>query len=277
MLLLATGPLLAHSDLNLQIEKLSQEISVQPDNTELLLRRGDLHRRHGDWDAGKRDFEKVRELQPDHPRIDWFEGRLLVVAGEYRQGDVLLTRFLVNTPNHSGAHQVRAIAREHLDQPLKAADDYRAAVNSSERPSPSLYRSLVLSYISAGIGYTDSAISAVDEGLGLFPFEVSLLGLGADLSLSRSDVQAAAEYMAGVQPGLLKLPQWRFRLALRSCTGGETGAAASQFAALLAAAPEDGTKRTGTWQPSRGMLASLATNPAAEACSKAAWDTLQIQ
>lgn len=250
---------------------------MQPDNTELLLKRGDLHRRHGDWNAGKRDFEKVRELQPDHPRVDWFEGRLLVAAGEYRQGDVLLTRFLVNTPNHSGAHQIRAVAREHLDQPLKAADDYRAAINSSERPSPSLYRSLVLTYVSAGVGYTDAAISAVDEGLGLFPFEVSLLGLGTDLSLSRSDVQMAAEYMAGVQPGLLKLPQWKFRLALQSCIFGETDAAATQFGELLSSMPEDGSKRTGTWLPPSGFLASLATNPDAEACSKAAWDSLHTQ
>lgn len=277
LLLLASGLLLAHSDLDLQIEKLSVDISRHPADTELLLKRGDLYRRHGDWEAGRTDFEKVRELQPDHPRVDWFEGRLLVASGEYSEGEAMLSRFLLNSPDHSGAHQARAVAREHLHEPLKAAKDYRAAISTSKHPSPSLYRSLVLSYVSAGIGHIDAAISATDQGLGRFPFEVSLLGLGTDLSLSRSDVQMAAKYMAGVQPGLRILPQWRFRLALQSCIEGENDVAAEQFAGLVSAMPADGAARTGTWQLEKDTVSKLAFKPDPEACSKAAWDMLKAQ
>ena len=122
--LLAGLPLYAHQDLLLQIEQLDKQISKDPQNTELLIRRGDLYRRHGDWNAAEIDFQRVRKLSPDHTSIDWYEGRLLVTSGQNEKGIVLLTRLLEQDDHHSGAYRVRAEARWNLQQPLLAARDY---------------------------------------------------------------------------------------------------------------------------------------------------------
>ena len=109
-ILLSSTPLQAHQELLLQIEQLDDQISKDPQNTELLIRRGDLYRRHGDWSAAETDFQMVRDLDSDHSSIDFFEGRLLVASGQNEEGIVLLTRLLEQNDQHSGAYQVRAKA-----------------------------------------------------------------------------------------------------------------------------------------------------------------------
>lgn len=273
-LLLFIPRLYAHADLQLQIEQLTEQISHEPNNTQLLLKRGDLYRRHGDWDAGRSDFEKVRRLQPDHPVIDWFDGRLFVASGQYREGDILLTRYLLSSPDHSGAYRMRAVARGNLHQPLLAAADYQSAINHSKRPSPSLFRALVLSYVKGGTEYADAALSATDEGLSRFPNEVSLLGLGVDLSLSQSDLKAISKYLADVPPGLMNLPQWQFRDALLTCVEGRSDAATALFSNILLNSAQNDSERAGTWILPTEQVTHLAIQVSPGECSEVAWDML---
>lgn len=75
LLLVPVWPVVhAHPDLLLQIEGLTEQLERQADNVELLLKRGDLLRRHESRDLARADFKRVREIQPDNITIDWFEG-----------------------------------------------------------------------------------------------------------------------------------------------------------------------------------------------------------
>ena len=267
----------AHQDLLLQIEQLDEQISKDPQNPELLIRRGDLYRRHGDWNAAVIDFQMVRELSPGHTSIDWYEGRLLVASGQNEEGIVLLTRLLAQDDHHSGAYRVRAEARWNLQQPLLAAQDYQHAVNNSERPSPSLYRSLVLSLVAAGADYVDEAITAVNEGLIRFAGEISLLGLGVDLSLSKKEPLQAQLYLEKVPWRLKALPQWQFRQVILVCVKGDVEVAAERFSFMLTELQSEGSQRAGTWEPPLDLITGLAAEPGVNECSRAIWETLRKQ
>ena len=246
-LLTLSTPLIAHQDLLLQIEQLTEQLTKEPENTELLLKRGDLYRRHGEWSAGEIDFQKIRELSPDHPLIDWFEGRLLVEANRPVEGNELLTRFLLRNNQHSAAYRERAVARWKLQQPLQAARDYQSSIDNSERPSPSIFRSLVLSLVAASTTpeseTVDAAVQAVQDGLRRFPTEISLLGLGVDLALARSDTQQAKDLMARLHRRLLALPQWQIRQALLACIGSEEEDARQRFADMISVARKPPAKK----------------------------------
>ena len=273
-LVLLSQPLGAHPDLILQIEEYSEQIAENPQDTELLIRRGDLCRRHGDWAAAEDDFQSVRELTPDHPMIDWYEGRLLMEAGRSSEADAMLTRFLNVRNDHAGAYQARAIARQDLHQDLLAAGDFQAAVDSSEQPAPSLYRSLVMSLVAIGIDQIEVAITAVNDGLKRFPREVSLLGLGVDLSLAQADSQQALKYLSGIPPRLGDLLQWQFRKAVLVCIQGNKEAAASSFSAILSDTQNSSRQRAGTWRLPVDIVTKLAENPNLKDCSQAAWSKL---
>jgi tetratricopeptide (TPR) repeat protein len=276
-IVLPVQPLCAHQDLLVQIEQLDGQISENPQNTELLIRRGDLYRRHGDWTAADDNFQMVRELSPDHLSIDWFQGRLYVSSGRNEEGIVLLTRFLEQDPNHGGAYRVRAEAQWNLQQPLLAAQDYQLAVNNSERPSPSLYRSLVLSLVAAGADQTDEAIAVVDDGLNRFAGEISLLGLGADLSLSQKKPRLAQFYLRKVPSRLNALPQWQFRQAILVCVKGDMETAAERFSVMLTDLQGNGSQRAGTWVPPQDVITGLVAQTSVDDCGKAAWETLRRQ
>jgi len=267
----------AHQDLLLQIEQLDHQISKDPQNTELLIRRGDLYRRHGDWRAAESDFQTVRKLSPNHSSIDFFEGRLLVTSGQNEEGVVFLTRLLGQNDQHSGAYRVRAEARWILQQPLLAARDYQLAINNSERPSPSLYRSLVLSLVATGADYIDEAITAVNDGLNRFAGEISLLGLGVDLSLSQKDILQAQLYLEKVPSRLKALPQWQFRQVILVCIKGDAEMAAERFSLMLTELQSNGSQRAGTWEPPLDLISGLVAKSSVDECSRAAWETLRKQ
>ncbi len=260
----------AHPDLELQIERLTQEIAGQPRDVELLLRRGDLHRRHADWERAGEDLELARRLDPGHPLLDWYEGRLLAEAGQWAAAVRLLDRFLGAQPDHAAAYRVRAGARWRLNEPEAAARDFESAISHSERPAPGLYRSLVVAYVHTDASPRRAALAAVDRGLDRFPAEISLLGLGADIALAGGDPELASTYLEHLPAPLATLPQWAYRRALAACLAGDAEAAAIGFGSL-ASEPS----RAGTWAVPGETLAALASAPAAGTCKQAAAGMLE--
>lgn len=270
-------PLWAHTDLENQIEVLTRQLVIKPADTEILIRRGELYRRHGDWVAGEADFESVRAIEPDHPTVDWYQGHLLADAQRNQEGLALLTRFLQANPQHSGAFQVRAMAYFELGDPLSAASDFQSAISTSSRPSPAQYRSLIISLVVAGRQYADRAMQVALSGLEQFPAEINLLGLAVDLTLAQRDARRTEMLIAQVSPAVAELPQWLYRQSLLACVDGNTAVASETFGLLKAAAGTVEKSRTGTWELPESTLEQLSLHPEAETCSGAAWSNLTVQ
>jgi hypothetical protein len=275
--LLASSVLLAHPDLDLQIEETSRQISLASSNTDLYLRRGDLYRRHQDWLNSARDFKRVRELEPDQAQIDWYEGRLEVDAGHWAEGDRLLSRYLESNEDFSSAYHTRAWARWQLSRPEAAAHDYALAISNSERPAPALYRSLVITQFASGGDLLTRSTITVDAGLERFPGEVSLLGLGVDLALADANADRAEGYMDTLSPGLSKLPQWTFRQAILYCLRGNMELAVAGFASLIPATGGQISQRSGSWTIPLELIEQLAVRADPQSCREAVLTLLRAQ
>lgn len=232
-LLLAAGVLLppvawAHPDLLLQIEQMGERIQDEPGNPEWLIRRGDLYRRHEDYAAAARDFQAARTLAPDHPELDFYQGRLALDNGNPGSASTLLDRFLRTHPRHAVAWRLRAEAGWQQGDFASASAGFDKAIRFSDAPSPALYREWVLTLLAAGD--RSAALDAVDRGLKQLGLEVTLLGLGADLALVERDPRRAHGYLDQLPAGLRQHPPWRDRLDEAGCladTGGEAPDAAA--------------------------------------------------
>ena len=232
LLALCVSTAAAHPDLLQQIERLDAEIARAPGDASLLLQRGDLHRRHGDFAAAEADFAAARALQPDLPQQDFAEGRLLLEAGLPAAADQYFSRFLEAHPQHASAWNLRGHARLAQGQPGLAAQDYARAIEFSDAPGPVLFQQLGAALVLAGTARWQDARQALAEGLSRTPQDVALLGLAIDIELALGEVGAADAAIKQLPAGLQRLPQWQRRMELAACgmAGGDGVEACAQQA-----------------------------------------------
>ena len=222
-----------HPDLLLQIEALDVQIEANSANAELLVKRGDLYRRHQDYEAAAKDFEAAKNADPGYLLLDFYQGRLLLELGDGLGAERRLSRYLDTHPQHAGAWVLRGEANIHLARSELAAEYFARAIQYSENSTPELYRLHVLALVAGGETASDAALQAVDAGLQQFPLEVSLLGLGTDIALARNRSADAKRYINVLPQALQKLQQWKERLEIADCLtlpGLETRAACLQQA-----------------------------------------------
>ncbi len=250
MILLALPPpSFAHPELLSQIELLDVQLHEHPGDPGLLLKRGDLYRRHGDYDAARRDFADAGKAEPPPPDLDFFEGWLQLETSQPESALTSFNRYLAAHPGHVKTLILRADAFIALKQPAKAATDLGQAISHSQSPSPALFRQQALALVSAGAGRWPDARAVIEDGLSRFPAEVSLLGLGTDLALALDDEASARHYMSKLPAAVRELPQWQERLDLAD---GLAGADPAQRRALLRRAGQDLERQT-----SRGQAIDL--------------------
>jgi len=259
--------LYAHSDLRLQIDELSRQLELEPDDPELLLRRGDLQRRHENWDSARADFRRVREVQPENPTVDWFEGRMEVEAGRPLEGVDYLDRFLLSHPQQAIALQNRAEGYLLIGQPLLAARDLQTVIRVSDNPAPSLFSAAALALVAGGSDHFPEAMTVANQGLAIFPTEIVLTGIATDLSLAQADIDTARKLIGQLPAAIQNLPHWQTRIALLNCQAGDLPAETTALEALP-------VPRKSAGLLSEEWLTRLANEPSAENCQAAAVSTL---
>lgn len=240
--LLAAATALAHPDLAVQIEALDHAIGAQPGHASLYLRRGDLHRRHGDFAAAEVDFATARQLDPALAALDWREARALVDAGRPAEGEALLDRYLLLNPADPAALEERARARSLQGLHLAAAGDLAAAIAHAAHPAPVLFSRHALELARAGGLHFQAARAVVEDGQKRFPGEVALLAFGVDLDLAMDEAASARKQILQLPLALRELPAWTRRDVLASCLEARPDAkclaqARAQLAMVLEASP----------------------------------------
>jgi len=207
----------AHPDLMLQIESLDVQIKSSPTNTELLIKRGDLYRRHESYPAAANDFATARKIDPDNSLLDFYEGHLLFDAGDFEAAELHFKKYLTNHSEHSKAWGLRGETAIRLRKPEPAATYFANAITHAQSPSPALYRSQILSLVSIGQSRWEDASQVADQGLEHFGLEVSLLGLGIDIALADNQPHKAMQYLDTLPEPLRTLKQWQQRLQTTNC------------------------------------------------------------
>lgn len=153
----------AHGDLHEQIETLTAQIKQTPQDADLYLRRGELHRLHQDWSKARRDYSRAQKLAPELDIVTYCRGRMEYEAGRFREAERELSRYLAKQTAHADAYTVRAQIRSQLRKRTEAIADLTQAIGLSAEPRPEMY--LERARLQSAEKHIGSALAGLEDGL----------------------------------------------------------------------------------------------------------------
>ena len=155
----------AHGPQHEQILEIAAQISRQPANGELLLRRADLYRLDGDEDRALADLDAAEKLSPSLDGIEWVRARVLLNRAQPAAALPHLDRWLKIHPHHESALAARALARDQTDDPAGAVEDYSRAIGATQAPTPDLFLARARAQRRVGPEFLREALRGLDEGI----------------------------------------------------------------------------------------------------------------
>lgn len=186
-------PALAHLDLDWHIEIVSELIANEP-TAALYLRRGELHRQHGDLDKALLDLAAAEKLAPGREAVRLSRALTLHSAGSLPAALETLDDFLALHPSHQNARLLRARVLVGMRRYEDAVRDFDEVVRLAPGSGPEPY--LERAVTCEALQRPDAALASLEEGirrLGDIPslqipaLEIELRWLRYDAALARID------------------------------------------------------------------------------------------
>ncbi|MEO8349100.1 MAG: tetratricopeptide repeat protein [Acidobacteriota bacterium] len=225
-----TGRAAAHGDLHDQIAEVTRQIARRPHDARLYVKRGELHRFHGEATAALYDYDRAARLDPTLAQVDLGRGKTLFEADRPGEARVALGRFLARRPDHADARLSLARVLVRLRLPREADAEYARAIDLVGRPKPDLYfeRATVL----ASAGRLDAAIRVIDAGIARLGPLAALQDLGVSVERRRGNYEGALARLDRMSAGKTRREAF---LARRGEILAEAGRPAEARESLLAA------------------------------------------
>jgi tetratricopeptide (TPR) repeat protein len=191
LLWLAAGSLTAwgHPDLDEQIVELTVRIKKEPANAELLLRRSEVHRWHGEFELAFADIDAAARLQPSWAKVSLARALTFNDAGQGKEAMAAVQEFLKHEPAHADGLVLRARCHVKLGQPANAVADYSAALKAFAEPSPDLF--VERARLQASLGRLGEAVKGLDEGQARLGSVAALQRLAIDYERQQGDFNEA--------------------------------------------------------------------------------------
>jgi tetratricopeptide (TPR) repeat protein len=222
-----------HTAIDEQIKSVNLRIDETPADYTLYLRRANLQRLHGNWDASLADYTKAEKLGPDElPQdLDFYRGRVWFDAGDFKQARQALDRFLKLRPNHYEARLTSARTWVALGNVEAATKDFTSALKLSDHPSPDLYieRSAALSSAGKNAEALDGIREAVEKKGPL----ITLVQFAIELEESQQHYQEAQAWIAILPAAVRNQPRWLLRSGDLYAAEDEATTARTQWSASL--------------------------------------------
>jgi tetratricopeptide (TPR) repeat protein len=185
---LVASPASAHGDLHEQIAAITREIAAHPRDARLYVKRGELHRFHGEIRAALSDYDRALSLDPASADAQLGRARALLAANRVQAARHALTKFVQARPDDAEGHLTFARCLARVGRPRDAAAEYSRAIALLPRPSPDVYVERARAFVFAGD--RTAAIGGLDEGL-------RRLGPVVSLEVSAIDFEVAARNWDG--------------------------------------------------------------------------------
>jgi tetratricopeptide (TPR) repeat protein len=160
---LVASPASAHGDLHEQIAAVTREIAAHPRDARLYVKRGELHRFHGEIRAALSDYDRALSLAPASADAQLGRARALLAANRVQAARHALAEFVQARPDDAEGRLTFARCLVRLGRPRDAAAEYSRAIALLPRPSPDVYIERARAFASAGD--RAAAIRGLDEGL----------------------------------------------------------------------------------------------------------------
>ena len=234
-MVVCSSPATAHQDLTDQIQAVTEQITLNPNDVELYLKRGELSRRHRDWNAALHDYEIAARLAPGFSGVDLALGRMWFDAGRPKSAERALDAFLVKNPEHANALALHGRVLGQLGQGCAAARDFSHAIELLATPVPDFYLDRARALASCGKEHLDQAIKGLESGMKKMGFLVPLQTLAIDLELSRQHYDAALIRLEQIERRSIRKEKWLLRKGEILIQAGRSDESLEAFRLALAA------------------------------------------
>ncbi len=156
-----SGVGMAHLGLHQALDRLSARLRKAPNDADLLLRRSDLYRRHGDLGLAEADLRRVSLLKPKHPQLLLAWGRLWFTAGRWVEAEAVLEKARGEKVVSWEVYALLAQLWQRKQRWEEALGAYRESVR--RRPQPHLY--LAAGRMMEAKGRVEEAVRWYQEGV----------------------------------------------------------------------------------------------------------------
>lgn len=217
-------PASAHPAIERQIQDLTGQIETAPNDANLYLRRGELHRIHRDWEQAEADYETSLRLDPHLAIAKYCLGRMKLEAGDSASAKAFLDKYLEQRPTDPEALAARARASTALGQYLAAAGDFTGAIDHSpgDSPRPEYFLERARALEAAGPDHIDEALTGLDSGVDRLGEVITLQLYAVDLELARRNYDGALRRLDRISAGSVRQEPWLVRKATILEAAGRT-------------------------------------------------------
>jgi predicted Zn-dependent protease len=237
---------LAHLGVHEEIEEVTRRIERSPERAELYLKRGELHRLHGEWALAAADYTRARMLDEELAAVDYCYGRMLLEAGMPGMAVVALDHYLAKRPRDARALVTRARAWSRLGRHRWAADDHAAAIAGQAAPRPEHFLERARALTAAGDAYIEEALAGIDAGIARLGNVVSLQVHAVELELRLERWDAALERLETLARGAARKESWLAQKGRVLKAAGRKEEARRAYGEALAAIGAVPVRRRGT-------------------------------
>ncbi len=226
----------AHEDTLAQIARLDKRIAEERTGAELLLRRADLYRHHGDWDLALEDYRKALQFEPHLVAARLGSAECGLGQGDAEMGLREVGEILKATPDESRALLVRARLKILQGRFQEAAADYRRAVANLPEASAgfALYFEWASQMRKGGRQWYPVALEALDAGTRTLGDNIVLRELAITIECESGNLEGALTRIEALPPDILRdSPRWLLRRADVLGQLGKSGEARAAYAEVL--------------------------------------------
>jgi predicted Zn-dependent protease len=210
--LVSSGNVQAHAGDHRALAELDAIIKKSPAEPALLVARGALYSRSGQWDKAERDLRLAETLGPKEDVAFEF-GRLYYRRGDNQKALGYIDTYIGAYPKYPPAFLLRARAAGEAEQFDIANESYYTYFSLSPDPQPGEYLAaaqLLASMKPAGINNALALLDMAITRLGLNP---QLQRYAMQLELRRDDTEGALDRWYSLEDQLGGTPEWGITLA----------------------------------------------------------------
>lgn len=228
------GPASAHDGIADQIARLSVQLSNDPRNSMLLLRRAELYRAVRQWKNALGDLDRVSALDPTIEAVDLVRAQVLLGAGQPRGAIKAANRFLLKQPGHVPALIVRGRARVALALTQDAILDFTQALDA--RPEPDLYIERARVMPKSSVAQIEAVLRGLNAGITRLGSVVTLELEAVELEVRLKRYDRALTRLDRVSARAARKDTWLARRGEILEQAGRLDDARTAYRAALAAA-----------------------------------------
>jgi tetratricopeptide (TPR) repeat protein len=227
---------LAHVGVDSRIEKVNAEISVNPHNARLYLKRGELHREKEHWTLSWEDYQQAQaNSDSKEVRLEtlFCMGRMKLEAGQPSEALGLLQQVTAQNPEYKMSRLNTARAFYALDQPLPAVGEMDSFIALLDTPAPDYFLERARMARTIEATGLDLAIDGLNRGISQLGPLVALIDLLVDLHMESKNTDLALDAIQALPAPVRNLPSWRARVGDIHRIAGDAEAAQTAYLAAL--------------------------------------------